>query len=82
MSAAVQKTDTDVAFRVKANVRRRQRALKRTLKELAKLENTRAVFKRGAHEVPKVLVEAIERLSRTCNSKLLSWMASTCCQIW
>ena len=36
----------------------------RELKELAQVENTRAVFKRGVYEVLKVLAEAIEGIKK------------------
>ena len=64
MTAAVQVTDTDVAFRVKAKVRRRQQALRKELQALASMEGTRAVFKCGAYEVLRVLAEAIEDIKK------------------
>ena len=60
MTAAVQVTDTDVAFRIKAAVRRRQAELRKELWKLAQAEDTRAVFKCGVYEVLRTLAEAIE----------------------
>ena len=60
MTAAVQVTDTDVAFRLKAKVRRMQQALRTQPLALAEAEGTRAIFKCGCHEVFRTLAEAVE----------------------
>eukprot|EP00959_Pyramimonas_sp_CCMP1952_P279264 5838707-Pyramimonas_sp.AAC.1 len=62
MTAAVQVTDTDVAFRLKAKVRRRQMELRKELQRLAEVESTRAVFKCGNYEVLRTVASAIEDL--------------------
>eukprot|EP00959_Pyramimonas_sp_CCMP1952_P464056 9485972-Pyramimonas_sp.AAC.1 len=62
MTAAVQVTDADIAFRLKAKVRWRQLELRKELQRLAQMENTRAVFKCGTYEVLRTLAEAIENL--------------------
>ena len=60
MTAAVQVTDTDVAFRLKAKVRRRQKELRKELQRLAEAEGTRATFKCGTYEVLRTLAAALE----------------------
>ena len=60
MTAAVQVTDTDVAFRVKAAVRRRQVELRKQLHALAEAERTMATFKCTIDGVLTVLVERVE----------------------
>eukprot|EP00959_Pyramimonas_sp_CCMP1952_P186872 3907575-Pyramimonas_sp.AAC.1 len=62
MTAAVQVTDTDVAFRLKAKVRRRQQELRKELQRLAESESTRAIFKCGTYEVLRTLASALEDL--------------------
>ena len=56
MTAAVQVTDTDEAFRLKSAQRRQERTLRKELMRLAELEDTRAVFKCGIYEVLKLVV--------------------------
>eukprot|EP00959_Pyramimonas_sp_CCMP1952_P159873 3343850-Pyramimonas_sp.AAC.1 len=62
MTAAVQVTDTDVAFRLKAKVRQRQKELRKELQRLAESEGTRATFKCGTYEVLRTLAFALEDL--------------------
>ena len=62
MTAALQVTDTDEAFRLKSIQRRHEKGLKRELMRLAELEGTRAVFKCGVYEVLKLLVKSIQTL--------------------
>ena len=62
MTAAVQVTDTDEAFRLKSTQRRKEKALRKELMKLAQLEGTRAVFKCGVYEVLKLLAASIEEL--------------------
>ena len=54
MTAAVQVTDTDEAFRLKSTQRRLERPLRKELMKLAGLEGTRPVFKCATHEVLKL----------------------------
>ena len=56
MTAAVQVTDTDEAFRLKSAQRRQEKVLRKELMRLAELEDTRAVFKCGVYEVLKLVV--------------------------
>ena len=56
MTAAVQVTDTDEAFRLKSAQRRQEKVLRKELMRLAELEDTRAVFKCGMYEVLKLVV--------------------------
>ena len=51
MSAAVQVTDTDEAFRLKSMQAKHEKTLRKELMKLAELEGTRAVFKCGVYEV-------------------------------
>ena len=62
MTAAVQVTDTDEAFRLKSMQARHEKTLRRELMQLAELEGTRAVFKCGVYEVLKLLDASIEDL--------------------
>ena len=55
MTAAVQVTDTDEAFRLKSMQRRNERGLRKELMKLAEIEGTRPVFKCGVYEVLKFL---------------------------
>ena len=52
MTAALQVTDTDAAFRLKSIQRRHEKGLRKELMRLAELEHTRAAFKCGVYEVP------------------------------
>ena len=51
MTAAVQVTDTDEAFRLKSIQRKKEKGLRKELMRLAELEGTRPVFKCGVYEV-------------------------------
>ena len=51
MTAAVQVTDTDEAFRLKSMQAKQEKTLRKELMKLAELEGTRAVFKCGVYEV-------------------------------
>ena len=62
MTAALQVTDTDEAFRLKSIQRRPAKGLRRELMRLAELEDTRPIFKCGVYEVLKLLVHSIETL--------------------
>ena len=62
MTAAVQVTDTDEAFRLKSMQRKHEKGLRKELMRLAELEGTRAVFKCGMYEVLKLLANSIEDL--------------------
>ena len=62
MTAAVQVTDTDEAFRLKSMQRKHEKGLRKELMRLAELEGTRAVFKCGMYEVLKLLANSIEEL--------------------
>ena len=55
MTAAIQVTDTDEAFRLKCSQRRHEKVLRKELMRLAELGDTRAVFKCGIYEVLKLL---------------------------
>ena len=55
MTAAVQVTDTDEAFRLKSAQRKHEKDLRKELMRLAELEDTRAVFKCGMYEVLKLI---------------------------
>ena len=54
MTAAVQVTDTDEAFRLKSIQRRHEKGLRKELMRLAELEDTGAVFKCGVYEVTRL----------------------------
>ena len=62
MTAALQVTDTDEAFRLKSIQRRKEKGLRKELMRLAEFEDTRPIFKCGVYEVLKLLVESIETL--------------------
>ena len=62
LTAALQLTDTDEAFRLKSFQRRHAVGLKRELMKLAELEGTRLVFKCGVYEVLKLLLLSITEL--------------------
>ena len=62
MTAALQVTDTDEAFRLKSIQRRKEKVLRKELMRLAEFEDTRPIFKCGVYEVLKLLVESIETL--------------------
>ena len=62
MTAALQVTDTDEAFRLKSIQRRKEKVLRKELMRMAEFEDTRAIFKCGVYEVLKLLVESIETL--------------------
>ena len=53
MTAALQVTDTDEAFRLNSIQRKQETVLRRELMRLAELESTRPVFKCGVYEVLK-----------------------------
>ena len=55
MTAALQVTDTDEAFRLKSCQKRKEKELRKELMRVAQLEDTRAVFKCGTYEVLKLL---------------------------
>ena len=65
MTAALQVTDTDVAFRFKAVLNRRLEVLRHDLMKLAELEETRPLFKCAHYEVLRVVVESVEILNFT-----------------
>ena len=60
MTAALQVTDTDEAFRLKSCQRRKETDLRKELMRVAQLEDTRAVFKCGTHEVLKLLASTLQ----------------------
>ena len=62
MTAALQVTDTDEAFRLKSIQRRKEKVLRKELMRLAEFEDTRPIFKCGVYEVLKLLVGSIETL--------------------
>ena len=62
MTAALQVTDTDEAFRLKSIQRQGEKKLRKELMRLAEHEDTRAVFKCGVYEVLKLLSTSIETL--------------------
>ena len=62
MTAALQVTDTDEAFRIKSCQKRKEKGLRKELMRLAELEDTRAVFKCGTYEVLKLLASTLEEM--------------------
>ena len=60
MTAALQVTDTDEAFRLKSCQRRKETDLRKELMRVAQLEDTRAVFKCGTYEVLKLLASTLQ----------------------
>ena len=62
MTAALQVTDTDESFRLKAHQRKHEKALRKELMRLAELEGTRPVFKCGVYEVLRLLVDSLKTM--------------------
>ena len=69
ITAVIQPTDTDVAYSFKAACTVEQQALKRELRDKAKLENTACVLKCGPYEVLRVVYHAYLKLEQTNNEK-------------
>ena len=67
MTAALQVTDTDVAFRMKAIMNRKLEDLRHELLRLANLENARPVFKCCVYEIMRVICETVEELRDVFN---------------
>ena len=62
MTAALQVTATDEAFRLKSCLKRKDKDLMKELMRVAQLDDTRAVFKCGTYEVLKLLAMALQEM--------------------
>ena len=62
MTVALQVTDTDESFRLKSCQKRKEKELRRELVKVARLDDTRAVFKCGTYEVLKLLASTLEEM--------------------
>ena len=69
MTAALQVTDTDEAFRLKSCQKRKEKELRKELMRVAQLEDTRAVFKWGTYEVLKLLASSLEEMFAVCEQE-------------
>ena len=63
MTAAMQITDTGVAFRFKAKLNQKLEKLRTELLNLAINEETRPIFKCGYYEILKTIVETVDHLN-------------------
>ena len=76
MTAVLQVTDTDVAFRFKAACRRAQADLRRAMKAKAAAQNSRATFRCSHYEVMYVISRAHQEMNSRTRSSTLCWQVA------